>query len=125
MLHPTAIHREHRRAREMPGAEQPRDGKGPRFPAPFKAKLFAIKAIDRPAALAQGLAGEAFPVIGLQRQSVARLALQGDAVSMAGSAAERYCSSENKSCCAESCLADMRLTAANSRSASGLRPSAR
>lgn len=35
MLHPTPGHRQHRRAREVASAEQPRNRKAPQFPTPF------------------------------------------------------------------------------------------
>lgn len=79
---------------------------------------------ERPA-IPRPVQGEAFPIMGLQPQSVARRAPEGGAISRAGSAAESHGGSENKSCCAESCLGDNRSPPpANSRSASGWRPSA-
>lgn len=51
MLHPTAGDRQHRRAREAASPKQPRNRKGPCFPAPFYPNLLPVKPVDRPAAL--------------------------------------------------------------------------
>ncbi len=120
MLNPLPIHFQHRCLRLVPGPEHPLNYRlHPLASVGYRHALVGIR-VYRPALLSQRLTCKANPVIRAKR-----LRMQpAELVLMTRCAPERYCDSENKSCCVASSLAESRFTAANSRAASAFRPSA-
>lgn len=121
-LHPFIPIAKYGRAGIVPCAKQP--GQRDRFrpTVSLNGDALCVEAVARPAALGESLSRESFAIIGFERERVASFSLLRDDARVARRATERYCCSENKSCCVASSLADSRLTAAKAFAASALRP---
>ncbi len=122
LFHPSLSILENRRPRIVPCPKQPGQCKHSLHPILRDRHTRLVKCVTSPTPLPQRLPRKPLAVISLQRQRMPRLTLHLNLVLVTRRTTQRYCCSENKSCCVARSFAEIRLTAANSRAASALRP---